>query len=267
MEGRTKSIINNSPSKAQYRFPKASRFVSPKQHTHAFGYEIKGYFSENKKQGQGSGFMSSESRFGYDEMRKKKRDAGVIQGPQDTSIDAVKNKTYSYRFGVSRECMKKIHVDEILKKKEENLPGPDRYEKKHLFGGTQGTNYSVRKKIMDFEQHLDKQKKLPGPGYYEQNNLVGGALGSSVMRSAQSNKFPQAQDRFRMPKMQSPPPTKYAVKDAINENFNSTRQYAGHTRIGKNTRSFMDDNWYLRKAKIEPGPGAYSTFSDFSGQI
>ena len=34
--------------------------------------------------------------------------------------------------------MKKIHVDEILKTKEENLPGPDRYEKVHLFGGKQG---------------------------------------------------------------------------------------------------------------------------------
>jgi len=28
--------------------------------------------------------------------------------------------------------MKKIHVDEILKKKEENLPGPGNYEAKQL---------------------------------------------------------------------------------------------------------------------------------------
>ena len=34
--------------------------------------------------------------------------------------------------------MKKIHVDEILKKKDENLPGPDRYAKRDLFGGTLG---------------------------------------------------------------------------------------------------------------------------------
>ena len=30
--------------------------------------------------------------------------------------------------------MKKIHVEEILKKKDENLPGPDRYMKKDCFG-------------------------------------------------------------------------------------------------------------------------------------
>jgi hypothetical protein len=35
--------------------------------------------------------------------------------------------------------MKKIHVDEILKKTEENLPGPDRYGKDNLFGVKQGS--------------------------------------------------------------------------------------------------------------------------------
>jgi len=34
--------------------------------------------------------------------------------------------------------MKKIHVDEILKTREENLPGPDKYMKRDLFGGKQG---------------------------------------------------------------------------------------------------------------------------------
>ena len=34
--------------------------------------------------------------------------------------------------------MKKIHVEEILQKKDENLPGPDRYNKRDLFGGKQG---------------------------------------------------------------------------------------------------------------------------------
>lgn len=223
---RAKSIVNNSPSKAQYAFPKANRFVSPKQPTSAFGYEIRGYFSNNKAAGQGRGFGSSEDRFGYEDIRKKKRDAiGNINGPTDCPIEKTKNRTFSYSFGVSRGTMKKIHVDEILKKKEENLPGPDRYEKKNLFGPNLGTNYSMRKKIMDFEQHLDKEKKLPGPGYYEQNNLVGGSLNSSVMRNAQSSAFPKATDRFRMPKMQAPAATKYHVKNSLNENFNSMHSY------------------------------------------
>ena len=43
-------------------------------------------------------------------------------------------RTSSYSFGVSRSAMKKLHVDEILKKKDENLPGPERYNKKDTFG-------------------------------------------------------------------------------------------------------------------------------------
>lgn len=48
--------------------------------------------------------------------------------------------------------MKKLHVDEILKKKEENLPGPDRYGHKEAFGTTAGTvNYTMRKKLGHFD--------------------------------------------------------------------------------------------------------------------
>lgn len=264
---RGKSVINNSPSKAQYAFPKASRFTSPKQNTAAFGYEIKGYFGNLNSSMNGRAFGTTENRFGYEDLRKKKRDMGKIDGPSDTNVERVKNKTYSYSFGVSRETMKKIHVDEILKKREENIPGPDRYEKKDLFGGTQGTNYSVRKKLGHFEMHLDKEKKLPGPGYYQANDLTGTSLSSSVLRSAQQSAFPKSTDRFRMPKMQSPPPTKYQVKNSLNENFNSQHNFMGAARIGTNKRNYIDEQWALTTSKIAPGPGYYTTFSDFSGHV
>lgn len=182
---RGKSVINNSPSKAQYAFPKASRFTSPKQNTHAFGYEIKGYFGHQSNTGMGHAFGTAENRFGYEDLRKKKRDQGKIDGPGDTHVEKTKHRTFSYSFGVSRGTMKKIHVDEILKKRDENLPGPDRYEKKHLFGSNQGLNYSMRKNLGHFDMHLDKERKLPGPGYYEKKELVGTSLNSSVLRSAQ----------------------------------------------------------------------------------
>eukprot|EP00353_Schmidingerella_taraikaensis_P007846 CAMPEP_0185579474 /NCGR_PEP_ID=MMETSP0434-20130131/14900_1 /TAXON_ID=626734 ORGANISM="Favella taraikaensis, Strain Fe Narragansett Bay" /NCGR_SAMPLE_ID=MMETSP0434 /ASSEMBLY_ACC=CAM_ASM_000379 /LENGTH=48 /DNA_ID= /DNA_START= /DNA_END= /DNA_ORIENTATION= len=48
--------------------------------------------------------------------------------------------------------MKKLHVEEILKKREENLPGPDRYGKKDTFGNCSGTvAYSMRKKLGAFD--------------------------------------------------------------------------------------------------------------------
>ena len=64
--------------------------------------------------------------------------------------------------------MKKLHVEEILKKKDENLPGPDRYgPNKDLFGKTHNsTAYSMRKKLGHFDLELKREKAKPGPGNY-----------------------------------------------------------------------------------------------------
>ena len=74
-------------------------------------------------------------RFGYEAIRKTKKDEGKLDGHPDMDT---KRRTASYSFGVSRSCMKKLHVDEILKKTDENLPGPDRYARKNFFGNKQG---------------------------------------------------------------------------------------------------------------------------------
>ena len=130
---RERSTINNSTSKQQFAFSKASRFPSPKQNTNAFGYEVKEGFGQTKP--VGAGFGVREDRFGYEEFKKHQRGIGKIESPDNAAIDGTKNKTFSYSFGVSRSAMKKLHVEEILKKREENLPGPDRYApKKDLFG-------------------------------------------------------------------------------------------------------------------------------------
>ena len=49
---------------------------------------------------------------------KERRSGGKLDGP-NSSINNVKHRTFSYSFGVSRDAMKKIHVDEILKGKKE----------------------------------------------------------------------------------------------------------------------------------------------------
>ena len=135
---REKSSINNSVSKQQFAFSKSDRFTRPKAYTAAFGYEVKSQF-EKKTGAIGRGFGSSVDRWGFEEKMKRRRDVGKIDGPDGKGVDQVKGRTFSYSFGVSRVNMKKIHVDEILKKTEENLPGPDRYGKDNLFGGKQGS--------------------------------------------------------------------------------------------------------------------------------
>ena len=81
--------------------------------------------------------------------------------------------------------MKKLHVDEILKKKEDNLPGPDRYTSKDAFGGTSGTvHYTMRKKLGHHDMELNREKKKPGPGSYNAADLVGQGLVTSVHKTA-----------------------------------------------------------------------------------
>jgi len=77
--------------------------------------------------------------------------------------------------------MKRIHVDEILRKKDEQLPGAGTYESKHLFGDTNGVQYSLRKRIYNNEQKLDRERKLPGPGYYADPSLTGVSVVNSKM--------------------------------------------------------------------------------------
>lgn len=81
--------------------------------------------------------------------------------------------------------MKKLHVEEILKKKEENLPGPDRYANKDGFGNTAGTtNYTMRKKLGHFDMQLNRERAKPGPGYYNAADMVGGGLVTSIHKTA-----------------------------------------------------------------------------------
>jgi len=182
-----------------------------------------------------------------------RRVIGRIDGPPRDAIDNVKMRTFSYSFGVSRQNMKKIHVDEIFKKKSENLPGPDKYPMKPLFGAKQGElegssqQYSMRRKLDHFAVHLGKEKKRPGPGHYAQSNLVGGGISNSVMKNSTSSAFPKDGNRFAGNKFAAanPSPNKYHVKDGLNQNFSSTHSFAGQTVFGSNKKTFIDRDWKL----------------------
>ena len=172
MSGNNKerSSINNSTAKSMYAFSKDARFKVPRANSCAFGYEIPGQFGHKTDSGAGKGFGSSvKDRFGYEALRKTKRDEGSLDGHPDMDT---KRSTAKYSFGVSRSAMKKLHVDEILKKGDVNNPGPERYLNNKFFGNKQGQlecdskQYTMRKKLGAFERHLAREAKLPGPGSY-----------------------------------------------------------------------------------------------------
>lgn len=180
-------------------------------------------------------------------MRKQKRGLGGVDGPDNELLERTKRRTASFSFGVSRHAMKKIHVDEILKKKEENLPGPDHYKKVDLFGGAQQAlefgqpQYSFRKKL-DMEIHkLDKQRKLPGPGQYHAADLVGRGLSTSNMVNQPQNSIPRATDRFKPLRFQPPAPNIYNCKNGLTQNFSSTHRAVGRAIFGSSPRkNYLD---------------------------
>ena len=100
----------------------------------------------------------------------------------------------------------------------------------------------MRKKLGDFERHLEREKKLPGPGYYQQDDLVGTGLSTSTMRNTSKHAFPKSENRFTMNKftIATPPPNNYHVKNSLNENFSSTHGFAGQTVFGSNKKTFID---------------------------
>ena len=134
-----------------YAFSKDERFKDPtKKHSTCFGYEIPGQFGHLKGSGGGRAFGTSQDRFGYENVRFKKK-AGRIDGPGDRDRMAGLFSKTSYSFGVSRSDMKKIHVDEILKRREENLPGPGNYEHKRHISAADTIKYSMRQKHFDYK--------------------------------------------------------------------------------------------------------------------
>lgn len=84
------------------------------------------------------------------------------------------------------------------------------------------------------------------------------------MQSTQMYGFPK-DERFRVPKFQSPPPGNYDPRQALNQNFNSTYKYMGSTKFGHEPQNSLEGMWKLDTQKAQPGPGAYVAFSEFAG--
>jgi hypothetical protein len=103
-----------------------------------------------------------------------------------------------FSFGVGRDNMKKIYVDDIQKKGDKALPGPGKYEYEKSFG-LKGLNYSMAAKLPTEKQMLDKSRKLPGPGNYEAINVTGNTQNNSEYRNPNKFAFSKAKDRFVAP--------------------------------------------------------------------
>lgn len=165
----TKHIaVNNSTSKQLYSFSKSDRFPHHKSLNNKVAYETKSDFNKNGEGGSGRPFFHTSTRFSYYASPNKqgKQPSPAMYKIKDTFGREGTKPNESFSFGVGRDDMKRLFVEDIKKKGDTNLPGPGRYMPDKNFGAA-GLDYSIAKRLGQDDRALDKSKKLPGPGYYE----------------------------------------------------------------------------------------------------
>ena len=134
--------LNTSVSKQKYTFQKSSRFWTSKKDTTISAYPQKDYFVKPTESGRGRAFGSS-SRFNYYESpgKKEKSPSPVKYNLHSQFGDNVKGGNVNgpqkeFTFGVGRDNMQKMFVEDIKNKGKVGLlsPGPGNYEPKQTFG-------------------------------------------------------------------------------------------------------------------------------------
>lgn len=111
-------------------------------------YETKSDFNKAGEGGNGRPFFHTSTRFSYYASPQKQ---GKLPSPslykiKDTFGTGAPKTNESYSFGVGRDDMKRLFIEDIKKKGDNNLPGPGRYTAEKNFG-SDGLDYSMAKKL------------------------------------------------------------------------------------------------------------------------
>eukprot|EP00347_Sterkiella_histriomuscorum_P001355 403372352 len=256
-----KNPLNLSKSKMMFSFSKAQRFNDSKSINPNVSYHIRGkYDNLRRESGSGRAFGSTD-RFRY-YPRNDQESGQVTPSPakyEQKGFFSPKSQSKAFSFGLSKEQMKKVHLQIIEKQAAEKLPGPGNYEPISTFGKV-GPKFSMSPKS------ALKDSALPGPGFYNQPDLVGKESSvkmTSNIKSPRSTKFPQAQDRFIVPTQHLPQcgPGSYNPKDRLNENHRSLYRSVARAVFGRDERRALEDR-HQRNIDI-PGPGMYELPSEF----
>lgn len=109
--------------------------------------------------------------------------------------------------------MKKIYIDEILKKGDKHMPGAGSYAPNFSVVKNSPCRFSMRIKHADLT--LKRQKAIPGPGTYKDSSLTGVKPINSKMASTFSFGFGR-DERFRGSANKSPSPVNYSPKQDLN---------------------------------------------------
>ena len=236
------SPTNNSTAKAQYSFPKASRFSESKPTTQNF-YNIPDSFNKRTTS------FGYGHKYDFTSDVEKTPDPGAYKTEYD-----ILNKAKAFTFGISRDACKKFI--ESHPKPDPSVPGPGAYAFSPKFG-REG-------RIITISGKKEESKKLdqsPGPGAYNQSiEKKKGEYVLSTCRSAQSIKISSNSPRFlKESGAQSPAPGAYETDKGFlkNSQILSTVKSSGARLFPRSERKPL-----LFKSE-SPGPGSYRLPSEF----
>ena len=241
-------LENNSPTKFMYSFGKAPRFPSLKHSGKSDMFYNLPSMKSARATSLGIGLK-------YDFTKKK-------QGTEFISIkryfDKGNQPGVKYTFGMSRDKFRKAFCPGF-KNIDRDIPGPGKY---NLFRepGEDSPSYSIHEKCGS-NSFINKLMKNPGPGEYSPLLSINseGKYPISKISNVNSTNFGSNKTKRFFYKINNlPGPGSYRIKGLMGVNFNSkyksVKLISMHKKLKKKDAR---DNY--------PGPGAYSSFSEFSG--
>jgi hypothetical protein len=236
------SPTNNSTAKAQFSFPKASRFLSPKPLSHNF-YNIPDTFSKRFTT------FGKGHKYDFTSDKEKTPDPGAYKIESD-----ILNKSKAFSFGISREASK-VFI-ETHPPPDPSIPGPGSYSFSPKFG-KEGRLITISGKKAE-PKHPNNS---PGPGAYNQSiEKQKGEYFLSTCRSAQSFKISSTSPRFlkEITEM-TPAPGSYETDKGFLKNSQvlSTLKSSGGRLFARSERK------PLILKNLSPGPGSYRLPSEF----
>ena len=238
-------LENNSPTKFMYSFSKAPRFPTLKR----CGKSDKFYNLPSMRSTRGTslGFGTK-----YDFTRKN-------GGSEFISIkryfDKGNQPGVKYTFGLSREKFRKAFCPGF-KIIDRDIPGPGKYNVLRE-PGEDSPHYSIHEKC-NSKSFSNKLFNNPGPGEYTPLISINseGKYPISKISNIKSTHFGNDKSkRFYYKLNNVPGPGSYKIKGLMGVNFNSKYKSVNLISMHKKFKKKDRDNY--------PGPGSYSSFSEF----
>ena len=254
-QGISNHSLNHSLSKQMYSFPKSPRFRELNKSSSAtFFYNIPSKASQRKT------FIGYGTKSDFTKIVPLNahyynivREFDNVDHPY---IDFKNNPHYS--FGLSKEHMLKRVINGKTSEIKLPIPGPGKYNFLKPFGSF-SPRFSMGVKLKSRE--FNGNSNSPGPARYK-NNIILNNKGSYFLSNFPNSSLYSIgkEKRFIVRGKETPAPNQYKLGYLINGTgniYNSIYKSSTSKTFGRKYKSiFGYDNGF-------PGPGAYTTFSEF----